>query len=135
MTLVLAFNASLIWLLMMLVAIANGVFREQILAPYLGQDIALPVSGISLSVLVLMVSYISLPFFGRHSASTFLLIGTQWLLMTLVFEFVFGHYVVGKSWQTLLQVFNVSSGDLFLLVLLVSLLGPYLAARLRGMLN
>lgn len=135
MTLTLAFKASLIWLLLMLVAIVNGVLREQILVPALGMNVALPVSGISLSVLVLVVSYFSLPWFGQHAASTFLFVGLQWLLITLIFEFVFGHYVVGKSWHDLIQVFNVTSGDLFLLVLLVSLFGPYLAARLRGLLS
>ena len=135
MTFNLVLKASLIWLLVVVIAIANGVFREQILVPGLGMQAALPLSGISLSVLVLIVTYFSIPFFGRHPASSFLVIGLQWLLMTLAFEFLFGHYVIGKSWQDLIQVFNIARGDLFLLVLLVSLLGPYLMARLRGMLG
>jgi hypothetical protein len=54
--------------------------------------------------------------------------------MTLLFEFLFGHYVASKSWQDLLQVFNVLKGDLFLVVLVVSLFAPCLAARKRGLL-
>jgi len=125
-------KASGVWLLMMIVAITNGLVRDSLLVPLLGQQLALPVSGISLSVLEFLVACLCAPYFGRNTASTFIAIGIQWVLMTLVFEFGFGHYVLGKSWHVLLQVFNVSRGDLFVLVLLTSLVSPYAAASVRG---
>ena len=117
---------------MVVFAIANGIFRDKILVPNIGHSIALPLSGITLSVLVFLIAYFSVPFFGKNSGTTFLLIGLQWVLMTLFFEFIFGHYAAGKSWKILLQVFNIFKGDLFVIVLLVSLLSPYIAAKLRG---
>jgi hypothetical protein len=128
----LVFKAGAIWLILVFFAIVNGIFRERILAPHLGQDIALPVSGITLSALVFMVAYFSSPLFGRNTGKTFILIGAQWVLMTLLFEFIFGHYVAGKPWKTLFQIFNMLKGDLFILVLLVSLLSPYLVSKIRG---
>lgn len=116
----------------MITAIANGLARDTLLVAVLGQQLALPVSGISLSVLVFVVTWLCMPLFDRNIASTFVFIGLQWVLMTLLFEFGFGHYVLGKSWQALFQVFNVLRGDLFVLVLLTSLVSPYAAARLRG---
>lgn len=124
-------KASAVWLLMMIVAITNGLARDTLLVPVLGQQLALSVSGISLSVLVFLVTCLCVPFLGRNTASAFIAIGLQWVLMTLVFEFGFGHYVMGKSWYALLQVFNVLQGDLFVLVLLTSLVSPYAAAAVR----
>jgi len=116
-------------------AVANGVLRENVMAPITGMGMALPLSGISLSLIVLVVSYFSLGFLGVRTAAIYWLIGLQWVVMTLAFEFLFGHFVVGKSWSTLLQTFNLAKGDLFLLVLLVSLVSPYLMARLKGIIK
>jgi len=60
------------------------------------------------------------------------MIGLLWLVLTLLFEFIFGHFVAGKSWQDIAQVFNVKKGDLFLLVLVVTAISPWLAAKIRG---
>jgi hypothetical protein len=58
-------------------------------------------------------------------------VGTIWLIMTVVFEFLFGHYVAGHSWETLWQAYRFPPDNLWLLVLIVTLVSPYLAARLR----
>ncbi len=121
-----------IWLIMVLFAIINGTLREKLLAPIIGQNISLPLSGIFLSIVIILVVYFSIPFFGNNTSLIFALIGIGLVLMTLSFEFLFGHYFVGKSWETILQVFNVLKGDLFIVLLLASLLSPYYAARFRG---
>ncbi len=51
------------------------------------------------------------------------------MVMTLIFEFLFGHYVAGKSWSSILLVFNIMNGDLFVIVLVVSLITPLLVAK------
>jgi len=125
-------KTSVIWFVIALLAIANGVFRENILVSSLGQSIALPVSGITLSIIVFIVTYISFPIFGKNSALTYFLIGLQWVLMTLLFEFMFGHYMIGKSWSDILQVFNIMKGNLFIIVLIVSLFSPLLVAKIKN---
>ena len=50
---------------------------------------------------------------------------------TLAFEYLFGHYVLGGPWQQVDRVLDANSGELFTLVLVVSALAPWLAARLR----
>lgn len=121
----------MIWFVIALLAIANGLFREKILLSVLGQSIALPVSGILLSLIVFFVTYLSFSLFGKHNASTYVLIGLQWVVMTLLFEVLFGHYVMGSSWSDISQVFNPMKGDLFILVLLVSLFSPLLVAKIK----
>ncbi len=47
--------------------------------------------------------------------------------MTVIFEFGFGHYIMGHSWSKLLHDYNLLAGRLWLVVLLAILTGPYLA--------
>jgi hypothetical protein len=55
----------------------------------------------------------------------------MWLLLTVLFELLFGHYVMGDPWTKLLEAYNILKGNLWVLVLLVTPAAPYLAARLR----
>ncbi len=126
------FKTSMIWLIIALLAIINGIFRENILVVHLGQSMAVAVSGIMLSMIVFIVTYLSFPLFGKQHARTYFFMGLQWVFMTLLFEFLFGHYVMGKSWSTLLQLFDIMKGDLMIVVLLVSLISPLLVARIKN---
>lgn len=119
-------NNAAVWLLIAVLAVLNGFLREAILQPLLGTRLALPVSGVVLALIVLIVTFVCF----RWLAGPYWLIGIQWVVMTLLFEFGFGHYVAGKSWPELLQTFNMLRGDLFVLVLLVSLIAPRLVAWL-----
>jgi hypothetical protein len=127
-----ALKAALIWLCIACLAILNGLIRDFLFAPLFGTAFALPLSGISLAVIVFAVTYLFIGFIGATSKKACFLVGTQWILMTLAFELLFGHFLAGKSWGELLQVFNLFNGDLFLLVLLVSLFSPYVTTRIRG---
>lgn len=124
-------KAALVWLGIACLAIVNGVVRENILVPVLGMPVALPLSGVTLSLLVFLMSWFTFDFFGKQTRAVYFLIGIQWVLMTLVFEFVFGHYVAGKPWPVILEIFDIAGGNLMPLVLLVSLLAPYWVARLK----
>lgn len=132
MTLNLFLKTSMIWIIIALLAILNGIFRENVLVSNLGQNMAIAVSGLNLSLIVLIVTYLSFPLFGKQHVSTYIFMGLQWVFMTLLFEFIFGHYVMGKSWSTLLQVFDIRKGDLMIVVLLVSLISPLFVARIKN---
>lgn len=126
------FRAAIIWAAIAFMAIVNGLVRENIIAPTVGANVALPISGVTLSLIVLVITYASFKYLAATNKSNCVFIGAQWVFMTLAFEFVFGHYVAGKSWAEILQVFNVFSGDLFVLVIIVSLVSPYAVARIKG---
>jgi hypothetical protein len=125
-------KASVIWLVIALFAIANGIFRETVLVSLLGPKMALPVSGMILSLIIFIVTYLFFPFFSKNKTMTYFFIGLQWVLMTLLFEVLFGHYVVGRSWSDILKVFHIMKGNLFIIVLIVSLFSPLLVAKIKS---
>ena len=121
-----------IWLVMVVCAILNGTLRDKVLSYYIGENIALAVSGVSLSLLVFLVSYIAIDRFSNKSTFVCICIGVFWLFLTLAFEYGFGHYVLDKPWSEINKVFEVQHGNFFVLVLLTTLFGPLLSARIKG---
>ncbi|MCW9023938.1 MAG: hypothetical protein OQK73_04580 [Gammaproteobacteria bacterium] len=128
------FKAIGIWLVIVVAAILNGMFRENVLEPAIGESMALSLSGILLAVLVFLVTLILVSFIGSSESEIYIWVGFLWVVLTLSFEFLFGHFVAGKSWQEIMQVFNIKKGDLFIVVLFVTAISPWLTAKLRGIL-
>lgn len=120
-----------VWLVLVVVAILNGTLRERALIPALGRTRGLQVSGVVLSLLIFLVSLLAVPWFGRLGAAQYWLIGAFWLLLTEAFEFGFGRFVERKSWHELLRAYRLVEGNLWLVVLVVTLASPYLAAKAR----
>jgi hypothetical protein len=103
------------------------------LAPTIGSGFALTVSGLLLSIFILVVAWVSTPWFRSSESKTYVFVGVTWLVLTLAFEFLFGHLVAEKPWQELMQVFDIRKGDLFIVVLFATLAAPWIAAKLRGL--
>lgn len=122
----------LLWVIMIPIAIANGIIREFTYGQYLGELRAHQVSTLSGIILFGMYIWLSLRFFPPASAGQALAIGLLWLALTMAFEFLFGHYVAGHAWSRLLQDYNLLAGRLWLLVLLWLALAPYLFYRWQG---
>ena len=58
-------------------------------------------------------------------------VGTGWALATVAFEFVFGHYVNGDSWDSLLAAYDVTHGRLWSLDVVAIAAAPLLARAWR----
>ena len=53
-----------IWLVLLVTAIGNAVFRDKWLVPAIGSGAALPVSGLLLALLILLAAFVSVPVFN-----------------------------------------------------------------------
>ena len=101
--LLLILKATSLWAFFIPVAILNGFLRGECLVPLLGQRLALSFSGISGAMLFFLYSYLALPCLGPVTPRHCRLIGLSWLAMTVLFEFLSGRLVAGKSWEALSQ--------------------------------
>jgi hypothetical protein len=54
-------------------------------------------------------------------------------VLTVAFEFGFGHFIAHKPWSELRADYNVLRGRVWILVLITISAAPYIAARLRGL--
>ncbi len=118
----------LAWLIILGLAVANGALREAVLIPALGKPSGLVLSGVLLSSLVALVAYGLVRVKQDVTVSQGLLIGILWLSLTLTFEFTFGRYVAHQSWAELLDAYTFKDGNIWPVVLVVTLLAPTAAA-------
>jgi hypothetical protein len=125
-------RALLVWSLLLLLAVLNGALREAVLGPQLGQRAGHVISTLLLSAIVLAVTWVTLPWIGVRTGPAAWGIGALWLVLTLAFEFVAGHYVFGTSWRALVEDYDVRGGRVWPLVLLATLAAPALVLWLRS---
>ncbi len=121
----------LAWPLMALTGILNGVIRVYGYGPHMSELAGHQVSTLIALLLFLgfvwVLTGIKVPS-GRKEA---LGLGLMWLLLTVLFEFGFGHWVAGHSWETLLHDYDITSGRLWVLVPLWITVLPLLCMELR----
>jgi hypothetical protein len=127
-----AVKAFAVWLGILVLAIANGTLRVAILIPTLGKPTGLILSGALLSAVILAVTYYALPWIGRAPVASYVAIGFGWLCLTLAFEFAFGHFIQGKPWTQILEAYTFKDGNIWSLVLLITAVAPFVAAKFRG---
>lgn len=120
-----------VWCVILALAFANAGLREVVLIPRFGNVRSLTASGVILSLLVLLVAYVSLPWMGVFRTRELLAIGLSWFTLTLAFDLLLG-MAQGERLRQQLDAYLFKRGNLWPVVLLVTASAPYLAAKLRG---
>ena len=115
---------SLAWVLLALVAIGNGLLRESTYGHWVGELAAHQISTVTGMLLVGATAWGVLMRWPTATTSQAWLVGTLWLIQTVCFELLFGHYVAGHSWSRLLNDYNIAAGRIWLLLLLLIWLMP-----------
>lgn len=121
----------LAWFPMILIAIVNGLFREKFLTSQFNELQAHQVSTVSMIVLFSIYVWVLFKIWLPMSSNQAIIIGLIWLIFTVVFEFLFGHYVVGHSWNKLLDDYNILQGRVWILVLIWISIVPYIVFQVQ----
>ena len=127
----LVLKSAAVWLLILALAVLNGIFREAVLLPSLSKPAAFMISGLLLSACIIIVATVFARWLGLTTAKRSILMGCLWLGLTLVFEFGFGGLVQGKSWAAMLEAYAFKDGNIWPMVLMVTLFAPLIASRIH----
>jgi hypothetical protein len=120
-----------VWVIFGIFTIINGIIRNKYYAPKVGEYLGHVISTIIGIFIVAVGTYLILRFTKIDCGSiTLFLIGGFWVILTVLFEFIFGHYVLGNPWQKLLADYNILKGRLWSLFLLTELISPLLMGML-----
>jgi len=125
-------KALVVWLVMLVVAILNAVFRNAMVAPRLGEHAGHLISTATACAAFLVLIWFTLPWIDARGRRDLFLIGVLWVILTVGFEFLAGHYLFGSSWDKLLADYNVFRGRVWVAVLIVLLLGPLWIGQIRN---
>ena len=121
----------LAWVPMVPIAIVNAVVREAVYKNYLGDLRAHQVSTVTAIILFGLYIWLLSRWWPIPSARQAVAIGFIWLGLTVAFEFLFGHYVMGNPWERLFHDYNILQGRVWSLVLIWITIAPYVFYRLR----
>ena len=117
-----------IWLLIIPLAIINGGLRENILIK-LG-NIALPLSGIILSICIFVVAYLLIPKIKHCTPKDYIIFGVIWFILTNLFD-LFMYISEGGGIEDLLHSYNFLEGNLWILVVITTLVSPIVVSKIK----
>jgi hypothetical protein len=122
----------LAWLPGVPIAIINGMIREFYFQSFMAELPAHQLSVVSFIFLFGLYVWLIIPWLKLTSAQQALQVGLLWLAITIAFEFIFGHYVMGHSWSGLFNDYNLMAGRLWLVVLFWTSVAPLAMYRLHS---
>lgn len=125
-------RALALWIILMLAETLHGLWRVKVLAIWIGDAAAREVSVFTGSLVILLITFAFIGWISARSAPTLLIVGTTWVALTVVYEFILGRVVFHQTWADILSDFDLLQGRLLPIGLLFLLFAPLLAARLRG---
>lgn len=115
-----------VWVLLAVVAVLNGGFRELVLIPRIGEY---PGHVVSTAILVIAILVASFGYFRwiaiEYTQAELVMIGVLWTVLTVGFEFLVG-YIENTPVAVTLGQYNVLAGQVWIAVPLALLVSPLL---------
>ena len=113
-------------------AIANGAARELAYKDQVGDSAANQISVAPLIALLALYFWVLQRRWPLRSTRDALSIGAIWVALSVLFEFGSGHYAEGDSWTDLFQNYDVTAGNIWILILLWIAAGPATVRAIAG---
>ncbi len=121
-------RALLVWLGLLVLAFANGPFREVALVRLMSPAAAETFSAVLLAFLIVLAAWLLVRWTPqRYSLKAWLGIGLLWVGLTAVLEFGMFHFLLSTPWQDLIADYDPRHGY-FGFTQLTALLAPVLCA-------
>lgn len=114
------------------IAIANGILRNILYRQYLAELQAHQLSAVSFIFFFGLYVWLVLKWLRLPSGRDALRLGFTWLALTIIFELLFGHFVMGNPCSRLLHDYNFLAGRVWVLVLLWITIAPLILHRVQS---
>lgn len=124
-------KAFLFWFVLLAIALLNAVIRELTYKPALEPYIGAWAHQIS-AIIASLLFFIAIFFFirhekVRHSFGVLLSVGLMWVMLTVIFETLFGLFMQNMSIQEILKAYYFWNGELWILVVITMIISPVVA--------
>jgi hypothetical protein len=113
------------WLALPVLAVLNGLIRDTTYGRSMSYDLSHAISVVPLLIAILAWSAVLASRRPLPSVAAALRVGLAWLALTLAFEFGLGG-LQGLSMDAMLAAYDITSGKLWPLIPLATLLAPAL---------
>ena len=122
---------SVAWLGGIPIAILNAFSRNSLYGPYMSELMAHQVSTVTGVILIFGYYWLLNSRWPIASMRQAQMIGVIWILLTVVFEFLFGNYVMGNTWSRLLHDYNLMEGRVWIVFVLNLFASPIIIYKLE----
>lgn len=121
------------WLVLLVLALLNATIRETTYKPLLTPYIGLWAHQVS-SITGIALFYTGIYFYLKrvkesYSNKNLFIVGSMWIVMTIIFESFMNIYIRHLSFEQVLQTYYFWKGDTWFFVLLSLLVSPLIASR------
>lgn len=123
-------RALTVWLAIIFAESVHGTLRQIFLAPLVGDFTARRIAFFIGMLLIFLITYFLIRWINAPSIKSLFAVGLMWMMLTAIFEFGLGYFVLQYSWERMFEDYDVSRGGLMGFGLLFMLFAPYLAAKL-----
>ncbi|MHB9067969.1 MAG: hypothetical protein ACYC4B_29655 [Pirellulaceae bacterium] len=127
-----ATRAITVWLVLIVAEILHGIARGIFLVPHVGEFRSSQIGVFTGSIIILVIAIVFVRWMAATRPAQLLTVGFLWIALTLTFEILFGRFVVGASWEQIATDYNVLQGGLLPFGMLILLLSPLIAWKVRG---
>ena len=127
-------RAAIIWFLIALAEVLNGITRVRLLNRRVGDQRARQIGVFSGSAVILLIAWFAVPWIGAHGTPELLEVGSLWLVLMLAFDIAFGRWVFRASWRRIAADFDLCNGGLLGAGMLILFAAPLIVAKLRSVL-
>ncbi len=122
----------LVWLVMALLEIGQGVLRVKLINRRIGDKRARQLGVVTGSLVNLGITWWSLPWMGVRTPGELWSLGLIWVSLTLGLDLAVGRWWFRFQWNRIARDFDLRRGGWLGMGMLALLLSPWIAAGLRG---
>jgi hypothetical protein len=122
----------LVWLLIAAAETVHGILRVAFLQPRLGDQPARQLALFSGALIIVAIATLTVRWIGATGARRQFALGALWMALMVAFDVALGRFAFGYAWARIGEDFNPAAGGWLGVAMLVLLVAPWLAARLRG---
>jgi hypothetical protein len=123
------YRALFVWMMIALAETVHGILRVRFLNRRVGDHRARQIGVGTASLIILVITWLTLPWIAPASRGDALAIGSLWLGAMLAFEICLGRFVFHTSWDRIGADFDLRRGGLLGFGMLVLLFAPLLFGR------
>jgi hypothetical protein len=127
----LIFRSFEVWLVIAAAESLHGTFRTIFLSPVVGDFRARQIAVFSGSIIIVAIAIVFRLWMNARSLAEQAVAGAFWVLLTLAFEIALGRLAMDLAWDRIFSDYDLSHGGLMPFGLLILLLAPAIAARIR----
>lgn len=124
-------RALVVWLVIIAVETVHGILRTLLLVPMMGDFPARQISVFTGSLLIFGVTLLFINWIAARTTLQLLMVGTIWVLLTILFEITLGRLVLDLSWDRITEDYDITRGGFLGFGLLFMAVSPLLATRFR----